>query len=176
MGTRKPKNQQREEALEGARQYLQARKQFHRCVKRCTPLLDGNDNFIGRISEMLVFRHLLNEGHNVSRPHSKSNKGFDLLISKDGAEQTRVSVKCITWESKSKRSSKVILPDCIEFNDSRMNQPLRGLCIILVILKANLNYTIHDVTKGQWQSRKSRYIRTKDVEGYNPLFSGTLEP
>jgi len=174
MDATNPTIEEREEALKGAAHYLRAREQFHECVKRCGSLLEGNDNFIGRISEMLVMDHLLSEGYTVERPSSKSNKGFDLEKSKDEGEPSRVSVKCITWENQSERSSKVVLPDGIELSDTEERQPLGDLSILLVILESDLSYAIHDVTQGKWQSRKSRYISKKDVEESSPFFSGSL--
>lgn len=99
-------------AMNSALSYLTARCAFLEKSEK-NSLLAGNDNFIGRIAEMLAIRYFMEEKHrgalnfdSISRPESKSNKGIDFVL-KNGTGLKHVSVKCITSENSSKRTSRI---------------------------------------------------------------------
>ena len=64
-----------EQAIEMSLKYLQARASFLTKTGG-SELLRGNDNFIGRIAEMLVILHFHHSGvQKIERPNNKSHKG-----------------------------------------------------------------------------------------------------
>ena len=96
-----------ESAIGVSLKYLEARASFIEQTKNAD-LLKGNDNFIGRIAEMLAILHFHNSGiQDIRRPNSKSQKGVDLLLTEPNGKQRLISVKCITHENQSKRSSRI---------------------------------------------------------------------
>ena len=155
--------------------YLDARNTF-KTEADDNPFLKGNDNFIGRIAEMLVIQHFMRDAstHSIHRPQSKSNKGADLMLNYGRSDEQLISVKCITHENSRGRSSEVVLPDGIELHGVNEKHSTVRLSILLVQIEEDLSYFIYDVTQGNWQSRKSRYITATDVEGASPLCSGSL--
>jgi hypothetical protein len=83
------------------RSYLNVRNKLIQFFKNFD-FLNGNDNIIGRIGEFIVYQYLLERKR---RPiQAKLNqKGFDFLCD----EKIRVSVKTITHENKSGRTTKI---------------------------------------------------------------------
>ena len=89
-------------ALQASNDYLAARKAFA-TVADSNDWLKGNDNYIGRIGEMVAMRYL--QHHRGLQPkdikgRNKSRKSVDLK-----AGDTWWSVKCVTDESKTGRTS-----------------------------------------------------------------------
>lgn len=90
------------DALQASTNYLAARKAFA-MVADSNDWLKGNDNYVGRIGEMVAMRYL--RQHHELRLHdikerNKSRKSVDLK-----AGDTWWSVKCVTDESKTGRTS-----------------------------------------------------------------------
>lgn len=90
------------QALQASTDYLAARKAFA-TVADANHWLKGNDNYIGRIGEMVAMRYL-QQHHGLQlkdiKERNKSRKSVDLK-----AGDTWWSVKCITDESKTGRTS-----------------------------------------------------------------------
>jgi hypothetical protein len=155
---------QRKSAIKLSKAYFQSRKEIRKHSKP-NHLLYGNDNFIGRIAEMLVIQDFLAKDHQVHRPKSQSLKGVDLVVDKASPTPLAVSVKAITYENKSGRSSKVTkaenLRELLKLEDHQNPQ----FVVMLVLIGADFDWCIHDVTHGKWTDRKGKYITRKDVEG-----------
>ena len=164
-----------ERAEEISKAYLDARDNF-KTEADDNPFLIGNDNFVGRIAEMLVIQHFMRDAstHSIHRPKSNSHKGADLMLNFGRSDEQLISVKCITHENSRGRSSEVVLPDGIELNDVNQKHSTVRLSILLVQIEEDLSYFIYDVTQGNWHSRKSRDITARDVEGASPICSGSL--
>ncbi|MBQ0733895.1 hypothetical protein [Aquimarina celericrescens] len=88
-----------------AREYLLARKKFLDIADKTTEL-SGNDNIVGRIGEFLAYQFLKNEGRNPKKNNNSSEKGYDLICE----DEMRISVKTITSENKSKRTTRIKEP------------------------------------------------------------------
>ena len=89
-------------ALQASNDYLAARKAFA-TVADSNDWLKGNDNYIGRIGEMVAMRYLQQHcGLQLKdiKERNKSRKSVDLK-----AGDTWWSVKCVTDESKTGRTS-----------------------------------------------------------------------
>ena len=89
-------------ALEVASEYLKARRDF--LSKGPEPLLGGNDNFVGRIGELLAMLYLSQyHGLDLERPRggesNKSKKAVDLVTHWNTNDETWWSVKAITLEN-----------------------------------------------------------------------------
>ena len=133
-------------------QYLKARADFKTKADR-NPLLQGNDNFIGRIAEMLVIQHFFEQDKNlsVSRPKSQSNKGIDLRISDHSGIDRDISVKCITHESKSGRSSGIRWPNDIKTSgESLRNPPPPQFELWVVLIEQSGASSIHNLPRQVW--------------------------
>ena len=89
-------------ALQASTDFLAARKAFA-IVADSNDWLKGNDNYIGRIGEMVAMRYL-QQHHGLQlkdiKERNKSRKSVDLK-----AGDTWWSVKCVTDESKTGRTS-----------------------------------------------------------------------
>ena len=89
-------------ALQASTDFLSARKAFA-IVADSNDWLKGNDNYIGRIGEMVAMRYL-QQHHGLQlkdiKERNKSRKSVDLK-----AGDTWWSVKCVTDESKTGRTS-----------------------------------------------------------------------
>ena len=155
---------QQESAIKLSKTYFQSRKEIRKHDEP-SHLLYGNDNFIGRIAEMLVIRDFLAKHHQVHRPKSQSLKGIDLVVDMKSPTPLAVSVKAITYENKSGRSSKVTqaenLRELLRLEDHQNPQ----FVVKLVLIGADFDWCIHDVTHGKWNDRKGKYITRNDVEG-----------
>ena len=90
------------DALQASNDYLAARKAFA-AVADSNDWLKGNDNYIGRIGEMVAMRYL-RQHHGLQlkdiQERNQSRKSVDLK-----AGGTWWSVKCVTDESKTGRTS-----------------------------------------------------------------------
>ena len=90
------------QALQASTNYLAARKAFA-MVADSNDWLKGNDNYVGRIGEMVAMRYL-RQHHELRlqdiKERNKSRKSVDLR-----AGDTWWSVKCVTDESKTGRTS-----------------------------------------------------------------------
>lgn len=89
-----------------AKEYLLARQKFLSAIRRDHPELGGNDNIVGRIGEFIALQFLINNNRNVRKCESASNKGYDIICSAG----RQISVKTITAESKTGRSTKLKQP------------------------------------------------------------------
>lgn len=90
------------QALQASTDYLAARKAFA-TVADSNDWLKGNDNYIGRIGEMVAMRYLQQyQGLQLKdiKERNKSRKSVDLKVG-----DTWWSVKCVTDESKTGRTS-----------------------------------------------------------------------
>ncbi len=94
-----------EPAIQLAKRYLQARREFLLEANKI-PELSGNDNFVGRIGELIALRYLQKQNRSVIKVTNKINKGFDLTCT----EGSSISVKLITAENKSGRTTKLKQP------------------------------------------------------------------
>ena len=133
-------------------QYLQARAHF-KAQADGNPLLQGNDNFIGRIAEMLVIEHFFEQDKNlcVSRPGSQSNKGIDLRISDHSGIERDISVKCITHESKSGRSSGIRWPNDMNTSGELLrNPPPPQFELWVVLIEKSGTSSIHNLPRQVW--------------------------
>jgi hypothetical protein len=83
------------------RSYLHFRNKLIQLFKNFD-FLNGNDNLIGRIGEFIVYQHLLEDKRHPIQARL-NQKGFDFLCD----EKIRVSVKTITHENKSGRTTKI---------------------------------------------------------------------
>ena len=157
-----PSEKEEENAMDLSKAYFQSRKEIRKHSKP-NHLLYGNDNFIGRIAEMLVIQDFLAKDHQVHRPKSQSLKGVDLVVDKASPTPMAVSVKAITYENKSGRSSKVTkaenLRELLKLEDHQNPQ----FVVMLVLIGADFDWCIHDVTHGKWNDRKGKYIIRKDA-------------
>lgn len=91
-----------EDALRVAKDYLNARQHFLR--ESPQELLGGNDNFIGRIGELLAMLYLSQyHGLDLTRPRggesNKSKKAVDLVTRWNTKDEVWWSVKAITAEN-----------------------------------------------------------------------------
>ena len=144
--------EERKEAKELSEQYLQARAHF-KAQADGNPLLQGNDNFIGRIAEMLVIEHFFEQDKNlcVSRPKSQSNKGIDLRISDHSGIERDISVKCITHESKSGRSSGIRWPNDMKTSGELLrNPPPPQFELWVVLIEKSGASSIHNLPQQVW--------------------------
>ena len=88
-----------------SKDYLIARNNFLK-VANATELLNGNDNIMGRIGEFIALQFLEYHGRNPRKNICTSNKGFDI----ECGDGSLVSVKMITSENKTKRTSRIKEP------------------------------------------------------------------
>lgn len=88
-----------------AKKYLQARREFLMEADKI-PELSGNDNIVGRIGELIALQFLEKQNRSVTKVKNKVNKGFDLTCT----EGSSISVKLITTENKSGRTTKLKQP------------------------------------------------------------------
>jgi hypothetical protein len=106
-----------EELRKTAKSYLLARKKFLDVANE-TAELSGNDNIIGRIGEFIAYQLLENQNRSPIKNGSKSEPGYDLTCDSG----TRVSVKTITHENETQRTTRIKEPwdelILIELNDS----------------------------------------------------------
>lgn len=89
-----------------SREYLLARKKFRDATDH-DPILSGNDNIVGRIGEFVTVQFLKRE---LKRKKVVKNKnpvqiGYDII-----ADRRRISVKTITAENASGRTTKINQP------------------------------------------------------------------
>lgn len=86
-----------------SREYLQARKKFRDATDK-NSLLSGNDNIVGRIGEFIAVQFLEKEfkRKNITRNQNPVERGYDII-----ADQKKVSVKTITAENSSGRTTKI---------------------------------------------------------------------
>ncbi|MBZ4042668.1 hypothetical protein [Flavobacterium hibisci] len=89
-----------------AKKYLSARREFLSAIREDHPELGGNDNIVGRIGEFVALQFLENSNRRVQKCKSATNKGFDIVCSNG----RQISVKTITAESKTGRSTKLKQP------------------------------------------------------------------
>jgi len=89
-----------------AKKYLLARQEFLLAINKDHPELGGNDNIVGRIGEFVALQFLTNDNRKVEKCKSATNKGFDIVCSTG----RQISVKTITAESKTGRSTKLKQP------------------------------------------------------------------
>ena len=89
-----------------AKKYLSARKDFLSAIRQDHPELGGNDNIVGRIGEFIALQFLTNKNRTVTKCKSATNKGYDILCSAG----RQISVKTITGESKTGRTTKLKQP------------------------------------------------------------------
>lgn len=144
--------QEQQQAKELSEQYLKARADF-KTYADTNPLLQGNDNFIGRIAEMLVIEHFFEQDKNlcVSRPGSQSNKGIDLRISDHSGVERDISVKCITHESKSGRSSGIRWPNDMNTSGELLrNPPPPQFELWVVLIEKSGTSSIHNLPRQVW--------------------------
>lgn len=85
-----------------AREYLKARHIFLKAALKL-PDLHGNDNIVGRIGELVAIQFLRDQKRKVEKNASAVQKGFDLMTS----DKKMISVKTITAENKSGRTTKI---------------------------------------------------------------------
>lgn len=86
-----------------SRDYLQARERFLSFANG-TEALSGNDNIMGRIGEFIAWQFLIDR--HPRKPTDISNPGFDLICD----DHTRISVKMITHENHTGRTSRIKEP------------------------------------------------------------------
>jgi hypothetical protein len=144
--------------------YLKSRATFKVKADK-NPFLLGNDNFIGRIAEMLVIDHFLQDPNvnSVHRSTNQSHKGYDLVLNHGISGERLISVKCITWENQSKRSSRVRYPgDNLEEN-AHNNPPPENFEVWCVHIDKNCSPSISRVPNEAWIKRKSRYFTLGDL-------------
>lgn len=89
-----------------AKRYLSARQEFLSAIREDHPELGGNDNIVGRIGEFIALQFLNDNNRDVTKCKSATNKGYDLVCSED----RQISVKTITAESKTGRSTQLKQP------------------------------------------------------------------
>jgi hypothetical protein len=89
-----------------AKNYLLARKEFLSAIREDHPELGGNDNIVGRIGEFIALQFLNSHNRAVKKCQSVTNKGYDIICS----ASRQISVKTITAESKTGRSTKLKQP------------------------------------------------------------------
>lgn len=89
-----------------AKKYLSARQDFLSAIRKDHPELGGNDNIVGRIGEFVALQFLNNCNRVVEKCKSATNKGYDIVCS----ENRQISVKTITAESKTGRSTQLKQP------------------------------------------------------------------
>lgn len=89
-----------------AKRYLSARQEFLSAIREDHPELGGNDNIVGRIGEFIALQFLDNNNRVVTKCKSATNKGYDIVCS----ENRQISVKTITVESKTGRSTQLKQP------------------------------------------------------------------
>lgn len=131
-----------ERAEKISKAYLDARDKFKTAADD-NPFLKGNDNFVGRIAEMLAILHFRNSGiQDIRRPKSKSHKGVDLLLTEPKGDERLISVKCITHENQSKRSSR------IRWNgdDEKAPLPPPDNFEVWLVLIEHKTFSIHNVS------------------------------
>ena len=85
-----------------SRHYLLAREKFLEIGNSSDPL-SGNDNIIGRIGKFIAFQFLIDRNP-TKKDLDKNNQGFDILCDN---KQIRVSVKVITDENSSGKTTKI---------------------------------------------------------------------
>ncbi len=85
--------------------YLLARHKFLAETEK-EELLSGNDNIVGRIGEFIAVSFLTRQGRQVKKNKNKVEKGYDL----ETDDKAQVSVKLITAENKSGRTTRVKNP------------------------------------------------------------------
>ena len=132
-----------EQAIEASLKYLEARASFLAETGR-SKLIRGNDNFIGRIAEMLAILHFRNSGvQKIERPTSKSHKGVDLVLTGRDGRKRLISVKCITHENQSGRSSRIRWAGD---DESPSLSPPNNFEVWLVLIDGK-NFCIHNVSE-----------------------------
>lgn len=154
------------QAIEVSSKYLEARASFLTETGE-SKLLRGNDNFIGRIAEMLAILHFHHSGvQKIERPKSKSHKGVDLILTGKDGRKRLISVKCVTHENKSGRSSRIRWAG----DDTQPPQsPPDNFEVWLVLIKDN-KYCIHNVSaRCKQNNRLLKYTHRSHVPGHpNP--------
>lgn len=96
----------RDELKSLAKEYLSARQKFLSAIRQDHPELGGNDNIVGRIGEFIALQFLHNSNRKVEKCKNATNKGYDIICSTG----RQISVKTITAESKTGRSTKLKQP------------------------------------------------------------------
>jgi len=89
-----------------AKEYFLARKRFLSAIHKDHPELGGNDNIVGRIGEFIALQFLADNKRVVQKCKSATNKGYDIVCS----DNRQISVKTITAESKTGRSTELKQP------------------------------------------------------------------
>jgi hypothetical protein len=95
------------ELQKAAKAYLQARKIFLDIANN-TKELDGNDNIMGRIGEFIAYQFLEKAGRKPLKNINKTQKGYDIEC--DEEKKTQVSVKLISSENKTERTTRLKEP------------------------------------------------------------------
>lgn len=88
------------------REYLEARKKF-RDYADSDPVLQGNDNIVGRIGEAIAHSFLEQKGRKPEVITNQTEPGYD-IICRDNGDQ--ISVKVITSENERGSTSKIKKP------------------------------------------------------------------
>lgn len=88
---------------EHCKMYLQSRRLFLTFANE-SKFLSGNDNIIGRIGEFVALQFL--KKRNPRKNLNPTEKGYDLICDVD----TKVSVKMITWENSTQRTTRIKEP------------------------------------------------------------------
>ena len=117
--------------------YLKAREIFREYADQ-DPVLQGNDNILGRIGEAIAHSFLEHLGRKPIVNINQTNPGYDITC-QDNGEQ--VSVKMITNENKSGSTSKIRKSFNIKgfiFYLSLVFQT--NLCLFLVFSRSNFRH------------------------------------
>ena len=89
-----------------AKEYLKARQEFLIKSEKIEEL-KGNDNIVGRIGELVAIQFLQDRGIGAIKNSSQVQKGYDLTANNG---KNKISVKIITAENKSGRTTKIKNP------------------------------------------------------------------
>lgn len=149
----------RKEINQAIRNYINSRREFLSVADRNKRFLAGNDNIVGRIGEYIAIRLLEKRGISVNKAVSKSEKGYDLLLT-DGR---KVSVKLITAEN-------------VRGSTTRIKSPWD----MLILIELNSDYEVHRLgiltrsefrkALGENKNWSSNPVTKRSMLGANGLF------